>query len=282
MGRRYLQDASFHEATTPILSDSYRGGASRPFTTWGHAIGRSQYLRVTTEPALLQLLAAGLTRCYEIGPSFRNEGLHGQPVKEFTMLEAYAIDVDRPAMLNHVTSMIAAAYPALPPLKLATFDETFEQISGIHPADSSAVRSYATQRIPGYAATTGDPDRLVRRLWRNELRGQLPGFVAITAVPGPASPLIEGRGRAAERTWLYLHGVEIAEISRNERRPEVLAAAFAAQFANDPHAVHRDYQTIIATFEAGLPPVVGVGLGLTRLAYIIDAQASANSGMSAL
>lgn len=268
--RSYLQDAAFGEATTPVLSDGYRGGAARPFTTWAHAAGRSQYLRVTTEPALLELIAAGHTRCYEIGPSFRNEGLRGQPVKEFTMLEAYAADLDQPALLEHVSRLITAVYPEAPTLRHATFDDAFRLLSGTHPDDISGVRILAAARIPEYAARTDDPDLLARRVWRNHLRSQLTGFVAITAIPGPSSPLIEGAGRAAARTWVYLHGVEIAEISRNERRPDVLATAFAQQFAHDPHPVHRDYQQIIDTFEAGLPPVVGVGLGLARLAHVID------------
>jgi len=268
--RRYLDQAGFHEAITSILGDSYRGGAARAFTTWAHAAGRSEYLRVTTEPALLELISAGFTRCYEVGPSFRNERLRGQPVKEFTMLEAYAGDLDRAGMLDHVTQMILAAYPDVPPLRHTTFDEAFEHLSHVRPTDAETVRSLAAERIPEYAARTNDVDLLARRIWRNELRGSLPGFVALTGIPGPASPLIEGQGRSAERTWLYLHGIEIAEISQNERRPEILAAAFAAQFASDSHAVHRDYRPVLTTFEAGLPPVAGVGMGLNRLAEIID------------
>jgi lysyl-tRNA synthetase class II len=268
--RRYLQDTAFIEVVTPVLSDDYRGGASRPFTTWAHAAGRSQYLRVTTEPALLELIACGTTRCYEIGASFRNEGLRGQRIKEFTMLEAYSADLDRQGMLQHVTGLIAAAGPTAPTLRHTTFDAAFEQISGAHPSDTDAVCALAATHIPEFASRTQDPDQLARRLWRNHLRGRLTGLVAITDIPGPSSPLIEGEGRAAQRTWLYLHGIEIAEISSNERRPQVLAAAFSRQFAADRHAVHRDYQHLIAVFEAGLPPVVGVGLGLTRLAQVIN------------
>lgn len=268
--RRYLQSAGFTEAATPILSDGYRGGAARPFTTWAHSAEKNQYLRVTTEPALLELIASGYTRCYEIGPSFRNEGLRGRPVKEFTMLEAYAADLDRPAMLEHVSRLIAAAYPGAPELQHWTFDDAFLHLSGISTCDTPAISALAATRIPEYAARTSDPDLLVRRLWRNELRSQLAGHIAITQIPGPSSPLIEGEGRAAARTWIYLHGVEIAEISRNERRPDVLAAAFAQQFALDPHPVHRDYQQILDTFAAGLPPVVGFGLGMTRLSDVVD------------
>lgn len=272
--RRYLQDASFAEAATPVLADTYRGGASRPFSTWAYATDRSQYLRVTTEPALLELIACGITRCYEIGPSFRNERLRGQKIKEFTMLEAYSVDLDRSGMLGHICGLIEAACSTVPALRCFSFDEAFEQTSGVNPSDNSAVRALADDRIPGFASRTGNPDLLVRRLWRNEFRSRLTGLVAITDIPGPSSPLIEGEGRAAQRTWLYLEGVEIAEISRNERRPQVLATAFARQFSADRHPVHRDYQDIVATFEAGLPPVVGVGLGLTRLAHVLHQRAA--------
>jgi elongation factor P--beta-lysine ligase len=229
---------------------------------------------VTTEPALLELIACGITRCYEIGPSFRNERLRGQKIKEFTMLEAYSVDLDRSGMLGHICGLIEAACLTVPALRCFSFDDAFEQTSGVNPSDNSAVRALADDRIPDFASRTGNKDLLVRRLWRNELRSRLTGLVAITDIPGPSSPLIEGEGRSAQRTWLYLDGVEIAEISRNERRPQVLATAFARQFSADRHPVHRDYQGVVAMFEAGMPPVVGVGLGLTRLAEVLHHRAA--------
>lgn len=267
--RRYLDAAGFAEVITPVLSDGFGGGGARPFTTWAHAPARTQYLRVTTELALLEAIGSGLRRCYEIGPSFRNEGLRGQAAKEFTMLEAYAVDQTMDELVERTAALIRHLDPAAPALERMTFDQAFARISGIDPADEGAVCTMAAERIPAYHSRSPDVDRLVRRLWRNELRNQLRGLIAISHIPGPSSPLIAGEGRQAQRTWLYLDGVELAEISQNEVRADVLATRFDRQFADDPHPVHRLYQAVLSVFESGVPPVAGVGLGVTRLAQLI-------------
>ncbi|WP_198044151.1 amino acid--tRNA ligase-related protein [Actinoalloteichus sp. GBA129-24] len=266
--RRYLGTQGFAEMITPVLSDGYFGGAARPFTTWAAAAERRQYLRVTTELALLEVIASGRSRCYEIGPSFRNEGLRGQSAKEFLMFEAYSADLDRDGMVDCMLELIrtVAAYPA--PVRRMSFDEAFLEVCGVDPQDVVALSALAAEHIPITASRTGDPDILARRLWRTALRARLPGLVALDAIPGPASPLIAGTGRAAARVWLYAQGVELAEISRNECDPRKLAEAFRHQFASDPHAVHRDCRQVVALFEGGVPPCVGVGMSISRLAQL--------------
>lgn len=266
--RHHLGVAGFGESVTPVLTDSYFGGAARPFTTWAAAAQRHQYLRVTTELALLQVIAAGSSRCYEIGPSFRNEGLRGQPAKEFLMLEAYACDLDLDDMADYAVQLVrtAASYPA--PLRTVAFDAAFQEISGIDPHDHAKVLQLAKTQVPLTAARTSNPDLLARRLWRSSIRQRLQGLTLVTSIPGATSPLIAGEGRTAQRSWLYADGTEIAEISRNERSPHWLADRFRRQFAQDPHPVHRDYQAVISMFESGVPPCAGLGLSITRLAQL--------------
>lgn len=266
--RTHLADGGFTEVITPVLTDSYFGGMARPFSTWATAAERRQYLRVTTELALLDIIASGMSRCYEIGPSFRNEGLRGQSAKEFLMLEAYAADLDLARMTEYAVSLIRSVTAQRGPLRRLSFDDAFRELSGVDPSDASAVRALAAEQIPVTAARTDDPDIMARRLWRSAVRHRMQGLVAVESIPGPGSPLIAGTGRAAQRIWLYVDGLEVAEVSRNELDPGVLADAFQRQFARDPHPVHRDYRQVIAMFEGGVPPCVGIGLSVTRLVQL--------------
>ncbi|WP_370219873.1 amino acid--tRNA ligase-related protein [Kitasatospora sp. GAS1066B] len=272
--RDHLAAAGFLETISPVLTDGYFGGAARPFTTWAAGAEHHQYLRVTTELALLKVIAAGTSRCYEIGASFRNEGLRGQQAKEFLMLEAYAADIDLSSMTEFLVSLTREVADYRGALRQISFDDAFREVSGLDPSDSPAVRALAAERIPATSARTDDLDILARRLWRNSLRSALPGLVAINAIPGPASPLIAGTGRAAERVWLYIDGLEVAEASRNELRPDLLAETFQRQFDRDPHPVHRDYREALAMFDQGIPPCVGIGLSLTRLAHLARQHAA--------
>ncbi|GAA2117992.1 hypothetical protein GCM10009759_64860 [Kitasatospora saccharophila] len=264
--RAHLAASGFQETITPTLTSGYFGGAARPFTTWAHAAGQHQYLRVTSEIDLLATIAAGTTRCYEIGPSFRNEGQRGRPAVEFVMLEAYAADLTLPQATAYLADLVTNTTAFTAPLVHHTFDHAFAAITGIHPSDGAAVRALAAERIPFTAARTDDPDLLARRLWRHSVRQHLRGFTAITDIPGPASPLIAGTGRQARRVWLYADGLELAEIAANERAPHRLADAFTAQFAADRHLAHRSYQQVVDLYDSGLPPCVGFGMSVTRLA----------------
>ncbi|MFJ6136254.1 amino acid--tRNA ligase-related protein [Kitasatospora sp. NPDC092286] len=272
--REHLAAAGFAEVITPVLTDGYFGGAARPFATWAAAAGRHQYLRVTTELALLDVIASGTSRCYEIGPSFRNEGLRGQPAKEFLMLEAYAVDFDLGGMTEYAVSLARKVTVHQGSLRRMSFDEAFREVSGVDLSDVPAIRALSDEHIPVTAARTDDPDILARRLWRSSLRHRLQGLAAIDGIPGPASPLIAGTGRAAQRVWLYVDGLEVAEVSRNERNTGLLAEAFQSQFADDPHPVHRDYRKAVDMFAGGVPPCVGIGLSVTRLAQLARRHAT--------
>lgn len=259
----------FKEVFTPVLKDSFQGGRSRPFVTWEAARSRTRYLRVTTELDLLQLIGQGTRRCYEIGPSFRNEGLHGESEKEYLMLEAYASDLDMQGMLALAEDWVAAAVGRSPAsFRRLSFAEAFEQIAGVSPSDPEAVVGLARAHLPEEILAGMDMDSVARWLWKSVVRSRLDGLVAISAIPGPASPLIAGRGCGAYRSWLYVDGIEVAEVAHNERRTDVVRERMLEQFRADACAVQRDYRQFLASLAYGLPPVVGVGAGFTRLARL--------------
>ncbi|MFI8101246.1 amino acid--tRNA ligase-related protein [Streptomyces sp. NPDC086023] len=266
--RPRLTRLGFAETASPLLTEGYFGGRARPFATRQADRDRPLYLRVTTELDLLRRLAEGRTRVYEIGPSFRNEPLRGAAAKEFTMLEAYAADLRLDAMAELVADLVADVLgdPRRP--RWTTFDEAFAETSGAHPDDTAALHRLASRAGGPDPRRFADPHALALRLWRGTYRHRLTGVALVHGIPGPASPFIAGEGRAARRVWLSVDGVELAEISANERDPDRLARRLAAQFADDPHPVHRDYSEVLETFAAGVPPCVGVGLGLTRLASL--------------
>ncbi|MEV6506752.1 amino acid--tRNA ligase-related protein [Streptomyces sp. NPDC051642] len=267
-----LAAQGFEEMLSPVLSGGFFGGASRPFTTRHAARNRPLYLRVTTELDLLRRLAEGRTRVYEVGPSFRNESLRGDAVKEFAMLEAYAADLRLDGMADLVARLVTDVLDETRAPRRTAFDDAFAETSGVHPADEAGVLRLAAEHTPDTLSRTADPGVLVQRLWRGTFRHRLPGVALIDRIPGPGSPFIAGEDRAARRVWLSVDGVELAEISVNERDPDRLARRLAEQFRTDPHPVHRDYRDVLETFADGVPPCVGVGLGLERLAGLRDAR----------
>lgn len=74
--RRYLLDDCQVEVQTPILAAGAGGAIARPFKTSATEFpGRQLVLRVAPELWLKRMVVGGYDRVFEIGPSFRNEGL---------------------------------------------------------------------------------------------------------------------------------------------------------------------------------------------------------------
>jgi lysyl-tRNA synthetase class 2 len=87
--RSFLNERNFIEVETPILSPYSGGAAARPFSTHMLAQDAHLYLRIAPELYLKQLIVGGLDRVYEIGKSFRNEGVDTTHNPEFTTCEFY-------------------------------------------------------------------------------------------------------------------------------------------------------------------------------------------------
>ena len=88
--RDFLRNEGFLEVETPLLH-SVRGGATaKPFRTHHNALDLPLYLRIAPELYLKRLIVGGLERVFEIGRTFRNEGISTRHNPEFTLLEFYS------------------------------------------------------------------------------------------------------------------------------------------------------------------------------------------------
>jgi lysyl-tRNA synthetase class 2 len=87
--REFLDGRDFVEVETPTLHAIVGGAAARPFTTHHHTLDLELFLRIAPELYLKRLLVGGFERVYEIGRSYRNEGISTRHNPEFTMLEFY-------------------------------------------------------------------------------------------------------------------------------------------------------------------------------------------------
>jgi lysyl-tRNA synthetase class 2 len=87
--REILDAHGFLEVETPTMHPLIGGAAARPFETHHNALDMRLFMRIAPELYLKRLVVAGLERVYEIGRSYRNEGISTRHNPEFTMLEFY-------------------------------------------------------------------------------------------------------------------------------------------------------------------------------------------------
>jgi len=118
--RRFLDCLGFLEVETPLLHAIRGGATAKPFDTHHNTLDLDLILRIAPELYLKRLLVGGFDRVYEIGRTFRNEGISTKHNPEFTILEfymAYAtfedlmdLSVD---MLRAVDADVRARFPDL-------------------------------------------------------------------------------------------------------------------------------------------------------------------------
>ncbi len=109
--RGTLDEREFVEVETPILQLTNGGAAARPFRTHLNALGQDMLLRIALELDLKRAMIGGVDRVYEIGRTFRNEGLDSTHAAEFSMLEAYEAYGDQHTMMELAKDLVRRCAP---------------------------------------------------------------------------------------------------------------------------------------------------------------------------
>ncbi|QPK93982.1 bifunctional lysylphosphatidylglycerol synthetase/lysine--tRNA ligase LysX [Actinomyces sp. zg-332] len=107
--REYLYTSGYLEVETPMLHVVKGGANARPFVTHMNAYNYQVTLRIAPELYLKRLIVGGMKAIFEIGRSFRNEGVDATHNPEFTSLEAYKIGADYNVMRELTEKLIRQA-----------------------------------------------------------------------------------------------------------------------------------------------------------------------------
>jgi lysyl-tRNA synthetase class 2 len=157
--RAILDADGFLEVETPTMHTLVGGAAARPFVTHHNALDMRLYMRIAPELYLKRLVVGGLERVYEIGRSYRNEGISTRHNPEFTMLEfyqAYATYDDlmtfTELLLRGIDAQLSAAMPSAYARwreeRPFTLDEPFERV----PMDRAVAAAAERTAIPEWLA----------------------------------------------------------------------------------------------------------------------------------
>ena len=103
--QNYMDNKGFVEVETPVLTTLLTGASARPFTTHHNTQDLDMYLRIALELPLKRLLVGGMEAVYEIGRTFRNEGMDPKHNPEFTLMEAYLAYSDLEGMMDLTEGM---------------------------------------------------------------------------------------------------------------------------------------------------------------------------------
>ena len=291
--RRWLEDRGFVEVETPIFHPIPGGAMAKPFVTHHNALDMDLFLRIATELYLKRLVVGGFEKVFEIGRTFRNEGLSPRHNPEFTMVELYEAYADYGDMMRLTEELVAylatelcgttaityegRALELAPPWKRATLTELVQEVGGIEvdidmPVDKLR-RIAADVDVPHIQDGWG-PGKLVLEIYEKTTEQHLWGPIFVLDYPQEVSPLARphrSKPGYVERFEAIVAGRELANAFSELVDPDVQRAAFEAQAvakaAGDEEAmvVDEDY---LRALEYGLPPTGGLGIGVDRLVML--------------
>ncbi|ARZ66423.1 lysine--tRNA ligase [Streptomyces albireticuli] len=296
--RQGLLDRGYLEVETPMLQQIHGGANARPFTTHINAYDLDLYLRIAPELYLKRLCVGGMEKVFEMGRTFRNEGVSYKHNPEFTMLEAYQAFADYDVMLDLTRELIqgaaVAAHGSAVALRADAGGRLVEHdISGPWPvktvygalsealgeevgADTSvaALRRHCDAAGVPHKPEHGRGDIVLEMYERLvEERTELPVFYK--DFPTDVSPLTRPHRtdpRLAERWDLVAFGTELGTayselIDPVEQRRRLTAQSLLAA-GGDPEAMELD-EDFLRALEYAMPPTGGLGVGVDRLVMFL-------------
>ncbi|KAJ1959070.1 hypothetical protein IWQ62_004760 [Dispira parvispora] len=303
--RQFLDARGFIEVETPILWPRVGGANARPFLTRGNALNRMPLqLRVAPELFLKQLVVGGMSRVYEIGKQFRNEGIDANHNPEFTTLEFYQAYTDLEGLMqlteellrylvgslkNGSTTVEVSNQLAGDPVSLE-FGVPFQRLHVVtelerhlgqalpNLADPDKALGVLTARCAALNVALVPPVTLPRVLDTLITKFLEPQCVQPTFLyghPTIMSPLAKASDTTpgtAQRFELYVLGKEIVNAYEELNDPEEQRTRFAQQLRDrgkgDDEAQLPD-EEFCQALEYGLPPTGGWGMGIDRLCALL-------------
>ena len=297
--QNYLDGLGFTEVETPILTTLLTGASARPFITHHNTQDIDMYLRIALELNLKRLLVGGMEAVYEIGRTFRNEGMDPQHNPEFTLMEAYLAYSDLEGMMDLTENMyqkIANDVCGKTTFKYLGYDidlsgkwkrismvDAIKEVTGIDfkqemsVEDAIALANEHHIEVQEHEHTVGHIINLFFEKYVEETLIQ-PTF--LYGHPVEISPLTKKNPedpRFVDRFELFIAGKECANAYTELNDPIDQLERFEAQLKEkdlgNEEANDIDYDFIEA-LEYGMPPAGGIGYGIDRLVMLFTESES--------
>ncbi|MCZ6527764.1 MAG: lysine--tRNA ligase [Candidatus Dadabacteria bacterium] len=286
--RRFLEERDFVEVETPILHPIAGGAAARPFETHHNALDMDFVLRIAPELYLKRLVVGGIERVYEIGRTFRNEGVSTQHNPEFTMMELYQAYATYEDLMDLTEELICHISHEIK--NTLQFEYVDVQIDMTRPWKRMDISESLRQEL-GDKILSDDKElfkkadslgidhkgirgKAITEIFESIFEDKLTNPTFVYGFPLDVSPLArknEENPEITDRFELYISGREIANAFSELNDPVDQKERFEKQIElknKGEEEVHEMDQDYITALEHGMPPTAGEGIGIDRLVML--------------
>jgi lysyl-tRNA synthetase class 2 len=296
--RQFLDARDCLEVETPVLQVEAGGADARPFITHHNALDMELYLRIATELHLKRMIIGGFERVYEIGRIFRNEGLSTRHNPEFTMLEMYWAYGDYNELMDLTEEMILGLVQELHqksvipyeneqinferPWRRVKMSDAIKEVIGL---DVNSLKTF--DEMKNAAKDLGVPlkdqttrGEIINSIFEEKVEHTLIQPTFLIDYPVEISPLTKAHRSQpgeVERFELFVFGRELAngysELTDPEDQRSRLEEQARKKAAGNEEAMPLDLDFIMA-MEYGMPPTMGIGIGIDRLVMLVTNSSS--------
>ena len=296
--RSFLATRDFIEVETPVLTTLLTGASARPFITHHNCQNVDMYLRIALELNLKRLLVGGMEKVYEIGRTFRNEGMDPQHNPEFTLMELYEAysNLDgmmeiTEAMYKYIAENVCHKYT----FKYLGYDidlsGEWKRVSMTDAIKEKTGIDFKQQMTLEEAAKLANEHgievekhftvgHIINAFFEKYVEETLIQPTFLYGHPIEISPLTranEEDSRFVDRFELFIAGKECANAYTELNDPDDQLSRFEEQLrqkdlgneeAND---IDMDF---IEALEYGMPPAGGIGYGIDRMVMLFTESES--------
>lgn len=292
--RQYLMDHEFIEVETPILQKQASGALATPFQTYHKALDIPLFLRIAPETYLKRLIVGGYERVFEMGKSFRNEGIDASHLQEFTMLEFYCAYWNYYNVMEFVQNLFKYLFESLKidpknikylehtidfsaPFETITYHNLVKKYTNIDLElylndEASLLRELGKMvDVTEYRSTASAIDALYKKFCRPNLIN--PCIVTNQpAVLGPLARMNDKTPIWSDRFQIVVCGLEIvnaySELVDPIKQRLILEQQKELSRQGEEEAMEMEDDFLLA-MEYGMVPMAGVGIGIDRVVSLI-------------
>ena len=295
----YMDNLGFTEVETPVLTTLLTGASARPFVTHHNAQDLDMYLRIALELPLKRLLVGGMEAVYEIGRTFRNEGMDTRHNPEFTLMEAYLAYSNLEGMMDLTEGMYTKIAKEVVgkmnysfagydinlegPWKRISMTDAIKEKTGIDFKKIDNLEE-CLKLAEEHSIVLEEHEKqyghIINKFFEKYVEESLIQPTFLYGHPIEISPLTKKNPddpRFVDRFELFIGGKEFANAYTELNDPIDQLERFEAQLAernlgnDEANDIDMDF---IEALEYGMPPAGGIGYGIDRLMMLFTEQDS--------
>ena len=295
----YMDNLGFTEVETPVLTTLLTGASARPFVTHHNAQDLDMYLRIALELPLKRLLVGGMEAVYEIGRTFRNEGMDTRHNPEFTLMEAYLAYSNLEGMMDLTEGMYTKIAKEVVgkmnysfagydinlegPWKRISMTDAIKEKTGIDFKKIDNLEE-CLKLAEEHSIILEEHEKqyghIINKFFEKYVEESLIQPTFLYGHPIEISPLTKKNPddpRFVDRFELFIGGKEFANAYTELNDPIDQLERFEAQLAernlgnDEANDIDMDF---IEALEYGMPPAGGIGYGIDRLMMLFTEQDS--------